>query len=131
MTTATPTGHRGATAAVLVIGGGAVAVATWASGDHGLAVGLVAIYAVAAVIAYLWSGGRGDIAAIMRVGGDERQRGIDRDATAITGLVMALAAVTGAIIQTARSADPGAYGVMCAVGGITYSASLIVFRRRR
>jgi hypothetical protein len=131
MTTATPTGHRGVTAAVLVIGGGAVAAATWASGDHGLAVGLVAIYAVAAVVAYVWSGGRGDIAAIMRVGGDERQRGIDRDATAITGLVMVFAALTGAVIQTARSADPGAYGVMCAVGGITYSVSLIALRHRR
>lgn len=131
MTTATPTGHRVATAAVLVIGGGGVAIATWASGDHGLAVGLVAIYAAAAVIAYLWSGGSGDVAAIMRIGGDERQRGIDRDATAITGLALAVAALTGAIIQTARNADPGAYGVMCAVAGITYSISLIALRRRR
>jgi hypothetical protein len=131
MTTATPTGHRGATAAVLVIGGGGVAIATWVGGDHGLAIGLVATYAVTAVIAYLWSGGKGDIAAIMRVGGDERQRGIDRDATAITGLVMALAAIVGAIIQTARSADPGAYGVICAVGGVTYSFSLIALRHRR
>ena len=131
MTTATNTGHRMATAAVLVIGGGALAVATWASGDHGLALGLVAFYAVAACIAYIWSGGKGDVAAIMRVGGDERQRGIDRDATAITGLVMALAAATGAIIQTARDGDPGAYGVMCVVGGIAYTVGLIAFRHRR
>jgi hypothetical protein len=131
MKRAAPTGRRSTTAIVLVIGGGAVAVATWTSGDHGLAVGLVAIYALAAVIAYLWSGGEGDVAAIMRVGGDERQRGIDRDATAVTGIAMALAAVTGSVIQTARNADPGAYGVMCAVGGITYTVSLIVLRHRR
>jgi hypothetical protein len=47
------------------------------------------------------------------------------------GLVMVLAALAGAIIQTARSADSGAYGVMCAVGGITYSLSLVAVRRRR
>ena len=131
MRTATPAGHRMATAAVLVIGGGAVAVATWAGGDHGLAVGLVAFYVVAAGIAYIWSGGKGDVAAIMRVGGDERQRGIDRDATALTGIVMALAAIAGAVVQTARSGDPGGYGVMCVVGGITYTVGVIVFRHRR
>jgi hypothetical protein len=91
--------RRGATVGVLVVGGGGVAIATWVSGEHGLAIGLVAIYAVAAVIAYIWSGGKGDVAAILRVGGDERQRGLDRDATAITGLVVVVAAVIGAIIQ--------------------------------
>lgn len=123
--------RRGATAGVLVVGGGSVAIATWVSGEHGFAIALVAIYAVASVIAYIWSGGKGDVAAILRVGGDERQRGMDRDATAITGLVVLLAAIIGAIIQTARSADPGAYGVICAVGGITYASSLFALRRRR
>jgi hypothetical protein len=123
--------RRGASAGVLVVGGGGVAIATWISGEHGLAIGLVAIYAMAALIAYIWSGGRGDVAAILRVGGDERQRGMDRDATAITGLVVVLAAIIGTIIQTARSADPGAYGVICAVGGITYAISLFALRRRR
>ena len=101
MTTATRTGHRGVTAAVLIVGGGAVAAATWASGDHGLAIGLVVFYVVAAGVAYLWSGGKGDVAAIMRVGGDERQKGIDRDATAATGMAMSLAALVGAIGETA------------------------------
>jgi hypothetical protein len=131
MTTATGTGHRAAAAAVLVVGGGAVAAASWVSGDHGLAVGLVAFYVVAATAAFVWAGGKGDVAAILRAGGDERQRGLDRDATAITGLVMSTAAIAGAVIQTARSADPGAYGVMCVVGGITYTISLILLRRRR
>jgi hypothetical protein len=125
------TGHRSATAAVLVVGGGAIAVATWVAGDHGLAVGLVGFYALAAGIAYLWSGGKGDMAAIMRVGGDERQRGMDRDATAIMGLAMGVAALVGAIVEIARTGNPGPYGVMCAVGGISYVLSLIVVRRRR
>lgn len=131
MTTQTRTGYRSASAAVLVVGGGALAAAMWVAGDHGLAIGLLAFYAVAAGLAYLWAGGSGDVAAVLRAGGDERQRGLDRDATAITGLVMVLAAIIGAIIQTARSADPGAYGLMCAIGGITYSVSLLALRRRR
>lgn len=131
MTTATQTGHRGVTAAVLIVGGGAVAAATWASGDHGLAIGLVVFYVVAAGVAYLWSGGKGDVAAIMRVGGDERQKGIDRDATAITGMAMSLAALVGAIVETARDGDPGAFGVMCVVGGLSYVVALIALRHRR
>lgn len=131
MTSSTRSGHRGATAAVLVVGGGALAVASWIGGDHGLAVGLVVFYVVAAGIAYVWSGGQGDVAAIMRVGGDERQRGLDRDATAIAGMAVSLAALSGAVIQTARDLDPGPYGVMCAVGGVSYTVSLLVLRRRR
>ena len=131
MTTATRTGHRGVTAAVLLVGGGAVAAATCASGDHGLAVGLVVFYVLAAGVAYLWSGGKGDVAAIMRVGGDERQKGIDRDATAITGMAMSLAALVGAIVETARDGDPGAFGVMCLVGGLSYVVALIALRYRR
>jgi hypothetical protein len=123
--------RRSSSAAVLVVGGGGVAIATWVSGEHGMAIGLVAIYAVAAVVAYVWSGGIGDVAAIMRIGGDERQRGMDRDATAIMGIVVVLAAILGVIIQTARNADPGAYGVICAVGGISYAVSLFALRRRR
>ena len=131
MTKAILKGHRAATACVLVVFGGALAGATWASGEHGLAFGLVAFYAVAAGIAYVWSGGKGDVAAIIRAGGDERQRGMDREATAITGLVILLAALVGAIIQTARTGDPGAYGIICAVGGVTYAVTLIAFRNRR
>lgn len=131
MRTAIRTGKRGAAAAVLVVGGGAVAAASWVGGDHGLAIGLLVFYAVAATVAFVWAGGQGDVAAIMRAGGDERQRGLDRDATAITGLVMSFAAITGAVVQTARSADAGAYGLMCVVGGVTYTISLVLLRLRR
>jgi hypothetical protein len=131
MRSATRTGHRTATAAVLLVAGGAVAAATWVSGERGMAIGLVAFYVVAAGVAYVWSGGTGDVAAIMRVGGDERQRSMDRDATAIVGLVMSVAAIVGVIVQTARGASPDGYGLMCVVGGITYTVSLIALRRRR
>jgi hypothetical protein len=124
------TGHRGAAAVVLTISGGALAAATWISGDHGFAIGVIAFYFVAAGIAYLWAGGPGDVAAIMRAAGDERQRGLDRDATAITGLVLVLAAIAGAIVEVGRTGNPGAYGILCAVGGVSYTVSLISLRHR-
>ncbi len=115
---------------MLLVGGGAIATATWISGEHGLAIGLVVFYVIAAVIAWLWAGGKGDVAAIMRVGGDERQRGLDRDATTIAGYAMVIAAITGAVVQIARGEGPGAYGVMCLVGGVTYVVALLVLQRR-
>jgi hypothetical protein len=131
MTHATLTPRRAATASVLVVGGGGLAAATWAGGDHGLAIGLLAFYAVAGIVAYIWSGRDTDVAAIMRAGGDERQRRLDRDATAVAGLAMSVAAIIGAIIAAARDhGNVGGYGVICLVGGVSYTASLLVQRRR-
>jgi hypothetical protein len=117
------TGHRGAAAAILVIGGVAVAIATWVSGNHAWAIVAIAMYVVLAFVAYLWAGSGGDVAAILRVGGDERQRTLDRDATAITGVVMSVVAVVGAIIQLGRTVNPGVYGFFCVVGGVAYAGA--------
>jgi len=131
MTNASVTGHRGASVAVLVVGGGGLAAATWVGGDHGLAIGLIAFYAVAAVAAYIWSGRESDVGAIMRAGGDECQRRLDRDATALSGLAMIAVAIIGAIVSAARNhGDIGAYGVICFVGGVMYALSLLVLKRR-
>jgi hypothetical protein len=131
MTNATLTGHRGASVAVLAVGGGGLAAATWVGGDHGLAIGLVAFYAVASVAAYIWSGRDSDVGTILRAGGDERQRRLDRDATALSGLAMIAAAIIGAIVSAARNhGDIGGYGVICFVGGLTYAVSLLVLKRR-
>ena len=131
MTHARTSGHRTATAATLVLGGGALAVATWIGGDHILSIGLVAFYAIAAGLAYLWAGRDSDVGAILRVGGDERQRRLDRDATAVAGLAMGLTAVIGAVISAARhSGDIGGYGLICLVGGIAYVVSLFILQRR-
>ncbi len=117
---------------ILLVGGGALAAATWAGGAHGWAVGLSVFYLTAAGVAYAWSTRDSDTAAILRAAGDERQRRMDRDATAVAGLVMIVAAVAGAVVEAARHhGDPGAYGLMCAVGGISYALSLAVYRFRR
>jgi len=96
-------GHRTASAAVLALGGGALATATWVGGDHILSIGLIAFYVIAAGLAYVWAGRDSDVGAIMRVGGDERQRRLDRDATALSGLAMGLTAIAGAIVSAARN----------------------------
>jgi hypothetical protein len=124
-------GHRTASAAILVLGGGALAVATWLGGDHVLSIGLIVFYGLAAGLAYLWAGRDSDVGAIMRVGGDERQRRLDRDATALSGLAMGLAAIVGAIVSAARNhGDIGGYGLICFVGGVTYVLSLSILKRR-
>lgn len=126
----TRTGHRGATAAVLVVGGGTLAAATWLGGQHGLALALVGFLCPGlgrGLSLGRWSGRRRRHHAHR---GDERQRGLDRDANSITGVVLA-AAVIGAVVETAQHGDPGPYGLMCVVAGLTYTVSLVVLRRRR
>jgi uncharacterized iron-regulated membrane protein len=124
-------GHRAAAAAVLLLGGIAVAVATWANGEYGWAIAALVIYAALAGGAFIWAGRRTDVGALLRVDGDERQRGLDRDATAITGLVLSLAAVIGALIQIGRTGNPGVYGLFCLIAAAAYTVSLVVLRRRR
>ena len=92
---------------------------------------MIAVYVVLAVIAFIWSGGRGDVAAIMRGGGDERQRSIDLRATAAAGIVTSIVTVAGAVVNIARTGgDPGPYGVVCMVFGISYGVALAVLRWR-
>ena len=132
MTVTRSAGHRAASALVLLVGGGGIAAAAWVSSGPALAIALVLFYVVAGVVAYVWAGKDTDMGAILRAGGDERQRGVDRDATAFSGLVMSISAIIGAIVSMARNGgDPGAYGVMCLVGGVAYAGSLVILRSRR
>ncbi|MEO9238710.1 MAG: hypothetical protein ABI418_11525, partial [Jatrophihabitantaceae bacterium] len=125
MNRTTRTGFRAATPLVLLIGGGGLAAATWTNGDHGFAIGLIGFYLIAAIAAYLWSGRDSDVAAIMRVGGDERQRRLDRDATSVSGLAMAAAATIGTVVQTATGQhNAGAYALIMFVGGVSYLIAL-------
>jgi hypothetical protein len=131
MTYASSVRHRTAAAAILVVGGGAVAVAAWIGAGPAIAIGLVAFYALAGGAAYVWAGRDSDIGAILRAGGDERQTRLDRDATAFAGLAMALTAIVGAIVSIARNGgDPGPYGVMCLVGGVAYALGLLLLKRK-
>jgi hypothetical protein len=124
-------GHRAASMAVLLVGGGAVAIAAWVGGHPGVAVAVIGAYVVLAIVAFVWSGGHGDVAAILRSGGDERQRAMDLRAAAGAAYCTALFALGGAVVSIARTGgDPGAYGVVCLVFGISYGVALAVLRSR-
>jgi hypothetical protein len=131
MPRSTARSRQALSAAVLSVGGGGLAVATWISGSHGLAVGVLGAYLVGGVIAFFWAGGNGDVAAVLRANGDERQRTLDRDATALSAIAMSVAAIAGSIVAVARSGAPGDFGVICVVGGVSYTAALITLRLRR
>jgi hypothetical protein len=131
MATSRLAGHRLAVVWVFVVAGGALGVATWLGGAHGIAVAVLVFYALCAIAAYLWSGRDSDVGAILRVGGDERQSRIDRDATAIAGLAMLALAIVGAIVSAAvNNGDIGVYGLFGAVGGLAYALSVFVLHRR-
>lgn len=123
--------RRSTTAIVLATVGLALSVAIWLNGSHAFALGVLVFYALAAFAAFRWAGGHGDVAAILGSSADERQRGLDRDATALAGLAAMLYALGGAIVSVARTGDPGAFGVICVVGGAAYVAALAALRRRR
>ena len=124
-------GHRRLAAAITLVAGGGVAAATWISGDHGWAIGIAVAFVVLAAVTYVWSGRSGDIAATLRAGGDERQRGLDRDALALSAQATTVVAVVGAIVEIARTGDPGVYGLFCVVTGVTYAGGLLALRLRR
>ena len=123
-------GHRGVAAGMLVVGGFGVAAAIWVSGAGDWAIGALAIYVVLAALALC-----GLAVLVMwrpSCGLEERAPArLDRDTTAITGVVMSLAAIVGGIVQIARTGDPGVYGLFCVIGGVTYPVSLFELRRRR
>jgi hypothetical protein len=119
-----------AATAVLAVFGGAITVASWVGGEHGLALGLGIFYVVSCVAAYLWSRGRGDVAAIMRLSGDERQRLMDTKATAVAGLATMLFCLGGAVFDLARGGDGTPWTLICGVGGATYAVALGLLVRR-
>jgi hypothetical protein len=121
---------RAMTTATLIVGGGALTVAVWVGGEHGFAVALGAFYVIAGIAAYLLSGGSGDVAAIMRTDGDERQRNMDHEATRLAGLAMGAAAIGGTVVQLARGEDPDGFLWICTVGGAAYVIALAILRHR-
>ncbi|MDQ1709133.1 MAG: hypothetical protein QOG49_518 [Frankiaceae bacterium] len=130
MISTTKRGNRAASTAVLAVGGSALAVATWFNGDHGLAVALTIFYVAGSAIAWIWSGRSGDVAAIMRAGGDERQRTLDLRATAYSSFAAVMFALTAAVVQTARGENALPYLLVCGVAGAAYVVALAILRRR-
>jgi hypothetical protein len=118
-----------ASAGIILVVGLALAAATWIAHSHAWAVG-VAVFAVTAAAVVGVIGRRdSDLATALRGGGDERQVRSDRDATALAGLLMIVAALIGAVVTAfVSNGDPGPFGVICAVGAVGYIVGRVVFR---
>jgi hypothetical protein len=73
---------------------------------------------------------RSEVAAILRDDGrDERRAAINLRASALTLNVLVVLAPTMAFIELGQGRDPGAWGTICTVGGVTYIAGVIFFSR--
>ena len=114
---------------MLAVLGAAIALAAWVGGEPYLALMLGAFYLVCCVGAYLWSRGRGDVAAVMRMSGDERQQGLDLKSTAAAGAVTLAFCVGGTVVDLARGGTGNPWALICAVGGVSYIAAFAYFRR--
>ena len=123
-------GRRRASMLAYVALGGAIAVAAWIGGSWPLAVVLGVFYVVTGGILYWWAGRHGDVAALLRASGDERQRMLDLRVTAFSGLAMAAFAIAGTIVQLARGEDANPYAWVCFVGGVSYAIGIAVFKFR-
>ncbi len=115
---------------VLLVLGGSIAVASAIGGDPSGAVVLAGFYLLCGVGVWLWSQRSGDVAALLRSEGDERQRAVDLRATAISGLAMGAFAIAGTIVQLARGEDPTMFGLVCMVGGVAYAVAVGILRAR-
>ncbi|MCK9877492.1 hypothetical protein MXD61_15115 [Frankia sp. AgPm24] len=121
---------RLATTAVLLLGGGAITLGAWLGGDRDLALVLAVFYVVIGVVAFVVAGGRSDVAALLRVAGDERQRSLDLRATALSALAMETFCVGGLVVDLARGGSGYPWALVCAVGGVSYAIALAVVRTR-
>jgi hypothetical protein len=129
MRTKTMRGRRWATTGLLGVLGGMVTLATWVGGEPYLAVMLGGFYLLFCGVCFLWSRGNGDVAALIRLSGDERQRMIDTRATAVAGIVTLGFCLGGTMVDLARGGTGNPWALICAVGGLAYIAALAIFRR--
>ncbi len=63
-------------------------------------------------------------------GRDERWQHIDVHATALTGGVLILVIIGAWLVEIAKGHDGNPYGLLGAVGGLTYIVAVVILRRR-
>ena len=63
-------------------------------------------------------------------GRDERWQHIDVHATALTGGVLVLVIIGAWLVEIAKGHDGNPYGLLGAIGGLTYIAAVLFLRRR-
>ncbi len=113
----------GAVALGAVTGGAALI-----GGDVPLAIfGFLLLTAFGAFLAF----SRSEIAVIGSADADERQRQIDTEAVRFSYQAVVFVAVAGFVWELTRGDGPGAFTIVCSVGGFTYLAAIAVLKRRR
>jgi hypothetical protein len=93
-----------------------------------LAVELVTI--IGACGYYFLGGKDSDVGALFGSRPDERQASIGLRATALTGNVMVLVAISGVVIATATGSSAWPFFLFCSVGAATFLVGLVIYRDR-
>ncbi|MGH9028037.1 MAG: hypothetical protein ACRDV4_00235 [Acidimicrobiales bacterium] len=118
------------TPVVMMTGGSAIAVGSLVGSGWGAAAA-VEVVTIAAAIGYYALGGRdSDIGAISGSRLDERQATIGTRAAALAGIAMALVALIGFVVQTARGASTWPFALFACVSAATFLTGLFVYQRR-
>ena len=109
---------------------GALIFAAFAIGGD-VAEGAYAFAVMAAVAALFFFGRRSEtLQGLGGPGRDERWAMIDIQATALTGFVLILVLIGAWLYEIADGRDGSPYGLLCAVGGLSYVLSVALLRRR-
>jgi hypothetical protein len=116
----------------LFIGGialGAIsAVAALIGGNPGMAIfGFVLLTGFGTFLAF----SRSEFAVIGSADADERQRQIDFEAVQIAYMAVVTVGVCGFLWELTRGDGPGAFTLICFVGGFTHMAATAYLKRRR
>ena len=74
--------------------------------------------------------GRSETVRGLTVGRDERFAQLDLRATAVSGMVVLLAALVAWLVATARGQSGSPYGWLLAIGGLAYLIAFAFFRWR-
>ena len=103
--------------------------AFWIGGS--LADGLVALGVMAALGVVFFFGRRSEtLQGLGGPGRDERWERIDVHATALTGLILIVVIIGAFLVEVARGGDGNPYGILGAVAGVAYIASVAILRAR-
>ena len=103
--------------------------AFWIGGS--LVDGLVALGVMAALGAVFFFGRRSEtLQGLGGPGRDERWERIDVHATALTGLILIVVIIGAFLVDVARGGDGNPYGLLGAVAGVAYIASVAILRAR-
>jgi uncharacterized membrane protein len=116
--------------AVCVVGAGGYLAVFLPSGKTTAAITCAAIMLAYGALLVTFSR-RSDIAAILRNDGqDERRHAINMRASVLTLQVITALAVIMLFVNLAQGHDPGSWGDICAVGGLSYIGGIVLFTRR-